>query len=404
MKNLILFLGLSILFFSCNNKKEKNHLEEQLIRIPLSCAKDQVLNLSEFADSIDVIPLETKDECLIGWIPRIIATDDRYYISSAIGYKHRKLLVFDKQGRFIRQIGKEGQGPKEYIELKDFSVFNDSIIKITEVYNMISYDKDGNFIRKVKQKETPLAMLSLKGKTFVPTFRPTLCNDKLLAVLDSEDKFVSHQITVSSVAAKVADYYVMDAGFTNDENNIYYTYPFSHIVYKLDVETLENVPYFYLDYGKREASWNIFEENDDNQTWTEKQQRNNEYMKINEILNVGNKFVFNSVDDEVLCYFAIYSKKTGKILSGQKIKDDMFFKGNLVKLRNHMTPHNCEGEYLLWAIQPEILLNGYHAYRKALGETKWKLFRQKFPSLVEVCEQLDEDSNPVLLKIKLKEF
>ena len=96
MKNLILFLGLSILFFSCNNKKEKNHLEEQLIRIPLSCAKDQVLNLSEFADSIDVIPLETKDECLIGWIPRIIATDDRYYISSAIGYKHRKLLVFDK--------------------------------------------------------------------------------------------------------------------------------------------------------------------------------------------------------------------------------------------------------------------------------------------------------------------
>ena len=403
MKIYILSLILCVLFVSCTKTSSNNNIN-RIPTISISCEKDQILNLSEFADSIEIIPLETKDDCLIGWIPRIIATSDRYYLSSAIGYKHRKLLVFDKQGKFIRQIGKEGHGPQEYIEMKDFTVFNDSVIKITEVYNMISYDTEGNFISKVKQEETPLAMLSLKEKTFVPTFRPTLCNNKLLAVLDSEDKFISHQITVSPIEAKVADYYVMDSSLTNDENHIYHTFSFGNIVYRLNVETLENAPFYYLDYGKRKASWRIFKENDNNQTWTEKQKLNNEYMKINEILNVGDKFVFNSVDDEILYYFSIYSKKTGKILSGQKIRDDMFFKGNLMTLRNHMTPHDCEGEHLLWTIKPEIILNGYHAYRKALGESKWKLFRQKYPRLVEVCEQLDEESNPVLLKIKLKDF
>ena len=91
-------------------------------------------------------------------------------------------------------------------------------------------------------------------------------------------------------------------------------------------------------------------------------------------------------------------------MSGQRIKDDMYFKGNQIKLKPYYTPHYKDGDYLLWIIKAETLMNGYHAYRKALGESKWKLFCKKYPRLIEVCEQLNEESNPVLLKIKIKDF
>lgn len=402
MKTNLLSLFIGILVLSCVRTHSDNETNE-LSTITISCKKNQLLNLSEFADSIEIIPLETKDDCLIGWIPRIIATSDRYYLSSAIGYKHRKLLVFDKQGRFIRQIGKEGQGAQEYIEMKDFTLLNDSIIMLSEVYNMASFNLNGDFIRKEKQAETPLEIYSLKGKIFTSTFLPSKCDNHLLRVLDNNGRFISYALKLSPLEAHVSGNIVGDAGFTSDKDCIYYTYPYSSIIYKLNVETLNHEPAYRLDYGKRNVSWKIFEEYDYTE-WQERLRQNNDYMAVNGILDMGDKMIINSADGDHLFYFSIYSKETGKVLCGQKLRDDLFFKGNQMNLKAFMLPHCADGEWLLWTIQPGIILKGYHAYREALGETKWKLFRKKYPRLVEVCEQLDEESNPVLLKIKIKDF
>ena len=66
--------------------------------------------------------------------------------------------------------------------------------------------------------------------------------------------------------------------------------------------------------------------------------------------------------------------------------------------------HGNDGGDLIWPVQPKVLLDGYEAYRDVLSKERWELFRKKYPRLVEVCEQLNEDDNPVLLKIKLKDF
>lgn len=402
MKICIYSLIIGLFFLSCTMNRSDNESDEISI-INISCEKNQILNLSEFADSIEIIPLETRDDNLIGWIPRIIATTDKYYISSAIGYNYRKLLVFDKQGKFIQQIGKQGQGPQEYIEMKDFTLLNDSIIMMSEVYNMISYSLNGDFLKKVKQEETPLEIYSLKGNVFTNTFLPSKCNNHLLRVLDDEGKFTSYALRLSPLEAHVCGNIVGDAGFTSDKDHIFYTYPYSPIIYKLNIETLDYKPAYRIDYGNRNVSWKIFEEYDSRE-WQDRLRMGNDYMAVNGILDMGNKMVINSADGDYLFYFSIYSKETGKVLCGQIIRDDLFFKGNQMKLKAFMLPHCSDGNCLLWTIKPKVLLNGYRAYREALGESKWLLFCKKYPRLVEVCEQLDEESNPVLLKIKIKDF
>lgn len=206
--------------------------------------------MSEFADSIELVPLETRDDNLIGWIPRIIATADRYYLSSAIGYQNKKLLVFDKQGRFVREIGKRGEGAEEYVEMEDFTITSDSVVKISEVYNMISYDMEGNFIHKIKQTDIPLEVYSLKGRTFARISRPTLRDNYSLRVLDYADKQIALAMQVSPTEAMVCDHYMGATGFTSDEDMLIYTFFRSPLIYGVDIYSLVHKPLYRVDYGK----------------------------------------------------------------------------------------------------------------------------------------------------------
>ena len=111
-------LFLSLLFGSCfltacgggssssssSVSSEMSVSEDGVTVIPMKARPGDVLNLSDFAESIELIPLETRDDCLIGWIPEIKATQNHYILISGVGvtdFQH--LYVYDKQGKFVRQ-------------------------------------------------------------------------------------------------------------------------------------------------------------------------------------------------------------------------------------------------------------------------------------------------------------
>ena len=403
MKINIVSLFFCALFISCARPQSNNHING-IPTISISCEKNQVLNISEFADSIEIIPLETNNDCLIGWIHRIISTDDRYYLSSAVSYDTEKLYVFDKKGKFISQIGKEGEGSEEYLGMNDFTLINDSIIKISENFNLTAYDNDGKFLFKKKQRDCPLEIYSFKGKVYGINVNKQIYDNKMFFQLNENGDNRKDFFSLSPIEAKVCDYYVRTAMLTADTSFIYFNYPFCNTIYKLDTETLESSPFYQVDFVGKNVSKSIFEKGNHYRDWDAAFERYGSYWGIDEILDLNNYLIINAVDETYHSCFSIYSKKTKKVLSGQCIRDDIYFKGNQTKLRPRYTPHYRDGDYLLWVIKPEFILKGYHAYRKALGETKWELFCKKYPRLVEVCEQLDEESNPVLLKIRLKDF
>lgn len=59
-----------------------------------------------------------------GQSPILVASDSRgnIYVGDT---KDNRLLVFDAEGQFVRQIGGEGQGPGEYEKLHGFQIFQD---------------------------------------------------------------------------------------------------------------------------------------------------------------------------------------------------------------------------------------------------------------------------------------
>ena len=102
------------------------------------------VSLSSLVDVENIIPLETTDVSLLGEISKIQKKEDLIYVSS----RNRPLSLFDKQGRFLGQIGSIGVGPEEYVQLIDFDVDRDFVYLLTNQKIQV-YEKDGEWVKSI---------------------------------------------------------------------------------------------------------------------------------------------------------------------------------------------------------------------------------------------------------------
>ena len=69
------------------------------------------LRVSDYFSSVEYIPLETSDSCLVGAAPRVFLCRDTLVV---VADQTRQGLAFSRSGRFLHPIGGEGHGPREY--------------------------------------------------------------------------------------------------------------------------------------------------------------------------------------------------------------------------------------------------------------------------------------------------
>ena len=206
-----------------------------------------------------------------------------------------------------------------------------------------------------------------------------------------------------------ADYFVMvnHYSFTNefDSHNgrVYYSYPCCDTIF--DVTGGKKVPVWYIDYnGKNLPVDKIFAED---KSLDESRKVKAKYRDCfsTDVFQVTENFLYvGSVDGEKHGIVSLYSFKTGNVMSGHRLVDDVFFPDNTFTFRPFRMPIAVEGNSLLWLVDPSWLLQGYEYYKENLSPDKWNEYCKLHPQVTEVCSKLDEESNPVLLKIKIRNF
>jgi len=139
-----LFLVSSFLFHSCSNETKYS----DLLEIPVDAKIGSSLLLSEITEDITVIELELTDESIINpkpnHITRIILSDDLVFLGQP-----EKILVFKRNGKYIRTIGSKGQGPGEYIRIRNFAIDEtNKRLFINSGHKIICYNFDGNFLKE----------------------------------------------------------------------------------------------------------------------------------------------------------------------------------------------------------------------------------------------------------------
>jgi len=130
------------LFFACQkktDKTEKNTVGEQSLTFAKNSLAGKIISkpeeifidlkkgnwqlLDEFIDSVSFIKLETRTDNLIGEISQIIFADSLIFIvDNEIA---KSIFVFDMKGHYKYKIGNIGNGPGEYVSIKNITIVPD---------------------------------------------------------------------------------------------------------------------------------------------------------------------------------------------------------------------------------------------------------------------------------------
>lgn len=126
---------------------------DDTIRIDENCA--QTVNYSTIFSKADFIKLETKPDCLIAHIAKILV--DRNRICCFDPWSET-LFVFDNDGHFVFKVSKSGRGPGELISCRDFIIDRKTKqIEVLDAYGrkVFTYDYDGNLLRTIPAVNSP---------------------------------------------------------------------------------------------------------------------------------------------------------------------------------------------------------------------------------------------------------
>ena len=151
MKNISLSISISLLLTACGGASTMHQSEMATIDVEAALQNPQELSLTDLGEKMIYVPLETLDESLVKLESQsnLIVTDEYIFV----GESGRPLLCFDRfTGKFLRNIGRVGQGPGEY----SVSTAAQVDAEAKRIYFGIAasqyqcYDYDGNFLHTQK--------------------------------------------------------------------------------------------------------------------------------------------------------------------------------------------------------------------------------------------------------------
>jgi hypothetical protein len=161
----VLFLIVPIIFLSCNSpSKQEVNSDMKTLEYPVKLdietlinRKAKLLSFNEIIDTIEFIPLETKDECLIGRIRKIDFNNDYIFIGQGSA-----IFQFSIDGNFIQQVGQRGRGPGEYMQMRDMVLVNDTLF-VNGRHKVLRFNGKGELMSEIS---IPLSIYFGKIKNY----------------------------------------------------------------------------------------------------------------------------------------------------------------------------------------------------------------------------------------------
>ena len=133
----LFFLPLVILcFHSCTSGTESE--EGIIINIEEGLSNVRLANLSEFADSVLYIPLETKPGMELDYIFRYSSKDTLVFANDGI-----TCILFSSTGNILQKIGSKGRGPGEYNTPGHLGITSSNTLLVQNLFKLMEFDYQG---------------------------------------------------------------------------------------------------------------------------------------------------------------------------------------------------------------------------------------------------------------------
>ncbi len=174
--SIILFFSASIMLVSCQKQKAewKGTIEEvdgvTIVKNPKEPMYGE--NICIIEEELSIGEAEGQEEYMFSMI-RGIEVDDEENIY-VVDYKRKHIRKFDKNGGFLRMIGREGQGPGEFQQIQNIQItpVNELMVHDRYTFRLTFFSLDGDYLRTVLLKGSWASVVKINsmGNYLVKTY------------------------------------------------------------------------------------------------------------------------------------------------------------------------------------------------------------------------------------------
>ncbi len=148
---LIILVILSMFFVYCNDNSKYSNINVKNIdfkSFSIDIKKNNI-NDKNLGKVVKVIKLETTKKSIIGEISSLSINNNGDYLINDFN-RSKKVFLFNKNGKYIRNYGKKGQGPGEYEKVRGTAILENGDVILVTSLKLIKFNIKGKLIKEIK--------------------------------------------------------------------------------------------------------------------------------------------------------------------------------------------------------------------------------------------------------------
>lgn len=394
-KYLLLSIVFSLFLCGCTQKQNEVKNLSGMETIPITDFETYNGRFSEFAEAVEMIPLEFTDESILGEIKKVVLSEDFIFVMERDN--SAGIYTFDRSGKFLYRIGSRGQGPKELVDVADFSINEkDRLIYIFDGARtkVCVFSFDNKFIKTIPMDYYATNMEYQDGLFYLyredADYGAPLYS---LVIKDLEGNLVEKYYPMPKLPS------IHECVFCKRENDILFAQDMNDSVFVLSGGKLS--PVYYIDYKDRSmAPEDRMDIKHDVRRSIDVLLEKKTLAGITDIFEIHDKVFIKSIN-VIVPVLTIYGKVKKEVKTYQYWNDDFLFIGS-----GH--PIGQYKDYLLLQRDVERIQRSLDSFDRWIKEGYLDLDKGKADEIRKLVDEKlpnrdTDECNPVLFMVKVKE-
>jgi hypothetical protein len=389
MKKILYALAATVAV-ACNH--DSSGMEEFVtVNINLGTSSDRV-HVTDFQERLlidELIPLETTDSSLLAYISQMVVSGQSVFILDGM---QNAVLHYGIDGKFIRKISRQGQGPEEYIKARGIAVANDKLY-VSDLTRILQYDLEGKYLNAFRMDDQRAYQLIVNKFGDMITVGSYI-DEYMLNVYDhSWNKTANYFPRKEQLAGMTLTRTTYNSlGFYND--GIFVTNYFDPTIYY--IKDNEAKPLVKFDFGANRLPDEFFTVPPEEQLHIFTEYRKSSVMGINNVTVTNDWIIFSPEEGPGSGSFIVfYDRKQNRYITNQEF--DIPYSMLFSKWSDAPNGYTEDGKYYS-IISSEKLRE---MIEKTAKEEKDYLSKYKFLKGIDPVK-MNEDDNPWLVFYTLK--
>ncbi|MEA1875241.1 MAG: 6-bladed beta-propeller [Bacteroidota bacterium] len=384
----ICFIGLASVLISGCDEYDNRSTQIQSINFDAS-RKPQNYQLKDIAKNIEYIELESSSESFIGEISQILYNENHILV---LDKKLQEIFLFSSKGKFIRKIGRRGNGPGEYGTVFSVDLTPDGLIYLHSTGNKIlEYNISGDFTRSIPLKKIKLQYFKVIGERVVfaiPYPLTEVCGGYSLGVMDKTGNIKNKFLFRNQPNNGKPQGIVCNTGFYTRSDSICFWEYIYDTIYCITPKGFL-APKWVINYGSNAIPRDAFRD-----IGTLNSAKHSGMFLVSHLLESKEHMFFIALQHRRRQLY-ILKKRNGEILTISPKEKHFFGLSNNFDFGPSFWPqNNVNDSTIACVLNPEKLI--------LMSQDEQLLSKIKNDDLFQILKLINVKSNPVLMKVTTK--